>query len=275
MTSTIQDIRQPVALGLQYLGTGFHGFQTQLNPTVATIQQSLEEALTQIANHPVRLVACSGRTDTGVHAAAQVVHFIARTERPISAWVRGVNSVLPPGIRVCWAKHVSDDFHARHSATARAYQYCLDLSQHEHIFTKDWTVWHPKPLNIEAMQQAANDLVGTHDFTSIRAAGCQSGSPVRTITCCQFRRKGALLVLDIHGNGFLYHMVRNIVGTLLLVGLNEKPAHWIPELLALKDRSLAGDTAPARGLCLVEVEYPDHFDLPQGWSRPPAGIASS
>lgn len=269
----MKEISTPiVALGLAYDGGCFHGFQTQLNPAVPTIQQCLEDALAEVAHAPVRLIACAGRTDAGVHASAQVVHFRPPVLRPMSAWVKGANAFLPRSIRIIWAVEPGEYFHAQHCAISRQYEYLIDISPAGSVFSKPWALHHPRELDIGAMQTAAAYLLGQHDLTSFRAVGCQASTAVRTVLRSALVQRGELLIYTVEANGFLYHMVRNIMGVLLAVGCGKRSAEWVPELIQARDRTQAANTAPARALCLSAVKYPDTFHLPQNWSKPPSRV---
>ena len=248
-----------IALGIEYDGTAFYGWQRQRE--VNSVQQELEIALSKVANHSVEL-ACAGRTDAGVHATGQVVHFDTTSLRDAKAWVMGTNAQLPDAIAVRWAKPVPDDFHARFSATARRYRYIIYNHKYRPAILRSGLSHYHQQLNIELMQQAAVYLLGEQDFSSFRAVQCQSHSPFRNIHHLHISRQGDYIVLDIKANAFLHHMVRNITGSLLEVGMQNRPPEWIAELLAAKNRNLAAATAKAGGLYLVEVDYPAHYALP-------------
>lgn len=242
-----------LALGIEYCGARYFGWQLQ--EQVPSVQGTLEQALAAIAGHPVSTV-CAGRTDAGVHATGQVVHFDTSAQRPLKAWVMGVNCHLPDDIRVLWAKSVGMDFHARFSATARRYRYIVDTRRvRSAIYREVWS-WYGWSLNVEAMHQAAQVLVGEHDFTTFRAVGCQSKSPMRRLTEISVQQVGEQIVIEVEANAFLHHMVRNIVGSLFWIGRGEKPITWLAEILAARDRTLAGVTAPPQGLYLIKVRYP-------------------
>lgn len=248
-----------IALGVEYDGAAFYGWQCQ--QTVISVQQRVEEALTKIANHPVKVV-CAGRTDAGVHATGQVVHFDTDSERHRSAWTLGINRFLPETVSIRWAKITSDDFHARFSATARRYRYIIyNHNLRNSILAKGVTTFHAK-LNHELMHEAAQYLVGRQDFSAFRAVNCQANTPVRDLSHITVSRQGDYVILDVKANAFLHHMVRNIMGSLLLIGCGEKPIEWIKTVLAGKDRTKAGATAKPNGLYLVNVSYPEVFDLP-------------
>ena len=250
-----------VALGLEYAGAEFNGFQRQAS-AANTVQARLEEALSSVANEAISLV-CAGRTDAGVHATAQVVHFDTFAQRPEKAWVLGTNTKLPDAIRVLWAKSVDPVFHARFSATKRRYRYVIRCARvrsailgRQVTHCSDW-------LDIEAMHAAAQSLIGEHDFSAFRASQCQAASPVRTIEFIRWQRSGDLLCMDIQANAFLHHMVRNIVGSLMEIGRGRRPVAWLAELLAGGDRRLAAPTASPWGLYLCDVSYPECFQLPR------------
>lgn len=248
-----------IALGLEYDGAAFSGWQIQRH--ARTVQACLEEALTRVADHPVR-TWCAGRTDAGVHAMGQVVHFETHAMRSMRSWVLGTNANLPREVAVHWAVEVSPDFNARFSATARAYRYLI-LNQPTRLAL--WSrraTWELRPLDAARMHLAAQVLVGEHDFSSFRAAGCQASHPVRTLHRISVRREGSQVVLEVEANAFLQHMVRNLTGALLEIGRGERPVEWIGELLAARDRTRAGVTAPPEGLYLLRVEYPGHFGIP-------------
>lgn len=250
-----------IALGVEYNGAAFSGWQRQLNPPRPTIQEELERALSKVAAAPVSL-NCAGRTDAGVHASGQVVHFDAPVDRGPKAWVMGANTQLPPEIRVQWACAVADDFHARHSATSRRYRYVIYDQVVKPTVLVGQLTHVRQPLDVERMHQSAQALVGEHDFTSFRATGCQANSPVRDIRFIQVQRQGRFVVLEVEANAFLWHMVRNITGTLLEVGTGKQPVDWVADVLRSCDRKQAGDTARPDGLFLVHVGYPAHFGLP-------------
>lgn len=248
-----------IALGIEYQGSGYAGWQFQHH--AVTVQQVLEEALARIANEAVR-VHCAGRTDAGVHATGQVVHFDTGADRPERAWTLGTNTQLPPDIAVQWATEVLPDFHARFAARARHYRYLILRRPVRSALWHQRALWSHRPLDVERMQEAGAALVGRHDFTSFRALGCQAKSPVRTIHSLEVEAQGPLIVLRVGADGFLHHMVRNIVGVLTAIGRGEAPTQWTAELLAVKDRTQGGVTAPAHGLYLSRVDYPEHYRLP-------------
>ncbi|WP_237065804.1 tRNA pseudouridine(38-40) synthase TruA [Microbulbifer guangxiensis] len=249
-----------VALGVEYSGAKLHGFQKQKS-AADTVQAWLEKALSAIAAEPVTLV-CAGRTDAGVHATGQVIHFDTRARRPDRAWVQGVNTKLPDEVRVRWAKEVPAQFHARFSARARSYRYLIHSAPTRSAHCAAEVTWTQYPLDLNAMRAGAAHLLGRHDFTSFRASQCQARSPVRELTRLDIAQVGQLVVLEVSANAFLHHMVRNITGALMAVGRGERPSEWIGEVLAARDRTVAGVTAPPYGLYLVDVEYPPGFGLP-------------
>lgn len=248
-----------IALGLEYNGSGFNGWQRQKNGI--SIQHVVEEAISFVADHYVRTV-CAGRTDTGVHASYQVIHFDTHQNRPERAWVLGTNSIMPDTISVLWAKQVTDDFHARFKAQARSYRYIiLNRDTRPALLGKNVT-WCRRLLDVDKMQRAAQALIGRHDFTAYRALHCQSKSPVRTVHRLSILRKDHYLYFDICADGFLYHMVRNIVGVLIAIGQGDQAIEWAGEVLRKKDRTQGGVTAPPYGLYLCSVEYPAEYGLP-------------
>lgn len=248
-----------IALGLEYDGKAFSGWQSQ--PGCPTVQDALEAALSQIACTHVR-THCAGRTDAGVHAMAQVVHFDAAVQRPLTAWVRGVNALLPSSVAVRWAKEVADDFHARFSARSRRYRYILLNRPERPGILAGKVGWCHQPLDEAAMRLAADCLLGEHDFSSFRDAQCQAKSPIKTLYQLSLAREGDCLVFDFHANAFLHHMVRNIVGALVYVGMGRQAPAWLAELLAACDRRRAAPTFAPDGLYLSGVEYDGHWGLP-------------
>ncbi len=249
-----------IALGIEYKGADFHGFQVQPSG-VKTVQQALEKALSKVADEEITLV-CAGRTDAGVHATNQVIHFDTLAVRPEKAWLRGTRPHLPDAVSIRWAKEVTPQFHARFSALNRTYRYLLSDAKTPSGLLHDQVTWSPRPLDVSLMRKAAGYLVGQHDFTSFRATQCQAKSPVRKIEYLHLVRRGELIVLEVQANAFLHHMVRNIVGVLLAVGSGDKPPEWVGQVLAARDRSAGGATAKPFGLYLVGVDYPQLFSLP-------------
>lgn len=254
-----------IALGLEYDGSQFHGWQLQKHDPV-TVQEALEKALSQIANAPIRVV-CAGRTDAGVHASLQVVHFDCDVHRDAKAWSRGTNTLLPDTIAVKWAKPVSEVFHARYSATQRTYRYIIYNSAQRPGMLRPFLSWFYRPLDVAAMQAAAQYLLGEQDFTSLRAKDCQSKSSHRCISKLTLSQTGPFITVEVSANAFLKHMVRNIIGVLVAVGLGDQPPSWVEAVLAAKDRAAAGITAPPQGLSLVHIAYPKAFELPIGALR--------
>ncbi|MRR51968.1 MAG: tRNA pseudouridine(38-40) synthase TruA [Rhodocyclaceae bacterium] len=248
-----------IALGLEYDGCAFRGWQSQAGG--GTVQDALEAALAAIAETPLRAV-CAGRTDAGVHALMQVVHVDTDVARPESAWVRGVNAHLPVSVAVRWAMEVPDSFHARFSATARRYRYLLLNRPERPALLAGKVGWFHRPLDVEAMGQAAAYLQGEHDFSAFRAADCQAKSPVKIVRSVSISRENDLIAIDIEANAFLYHMVRNIVGSLVFVGKGLKAPDWIGELLAARERHLAAPTFSPDGLYLASISYDSSFNLP-------------
>ena len=224
-----------IALGIEYDGSRFLGWQTQ--PGGGTVQDALESALTGIADAPVS-VTCAGRTDRGVHARGQVVHFDTEAERPDSAWVRGVNAMLPEAVAVLWSQRVSPDFHARYAARSRTYRYVLLNRATRPALAARYAGWYHAPLEIEAMRAAAAHLLGEHDFSAFRAAECQAKSPIRTLHSIGIEREGERIEFGLRANAWLQHMVRNIVGMLVYVGKGKHPPQWAKKLLASRDRAL-------------------------------------
>lgn len=250
-----------IALGIEYQGENYFGWQKQND--FYSVQQALEEALSIIADEPIQVV-CAGRTDTGVNATGQVVHFDTTKCRKNVAWTLGTNNNLPKDIAVKWATEVSDDFHARFSATARRYRYIIYNGRLRPAILFNALTFNHQPLDESLMQQAAQCLVGEHDFNSFRTVRCQANSAIRTIKHCNVTRFGDYIVVDVKANAFLHHMVRNIVGSLMRVGQGLETVEWMAEVLALKDRTKAGKTADSKGLYFVDVQYPDQFILPKG-----------
>ncbi len=249
-----------IALGIEYNGTNYFGWQRQRD--VKSVQEELEKALSIVANHPVE-VQCAGRTDAGVHGTGQVVHFDTNVDRKMVAWTMGANANMPNDIAVRWARGVSDDFHARFSAAARRYRYIIfNHALRPGILSSGVSHYHGD-LDENKMHQAGQYLLGENDFSSFRAAHCQSLSPFRNMMHLNVTRHGNYVVIDIKANAFVHHMVRNITGSLIKVGRGEENPEWIKWLLEEKNRKLAGATAKAEGLYLVDVDYPQEFDLPR------------
>lgn len=250
-----------IAVAVEYDGAAFSGWQRQASPELPTVQGAVEKALSQVAAAPVR-VHCAGRTDAGVHATGQIIHFDAPVDRGARAWVRGGNSLLPAGVRLRWAQRVDPAFHARFSAVARRYRYVILESDVAPALLVNQLTHVRGKLDADAMHSAGQYLLGEHDFSAFRAAGCQSRSPNRCISRLQVQRHGPFIVIDIQANAFLQHMVRNIAGALMEVGRHLREPDWLGGLLAGRDRRLGAVTASPTGLYLVSVSYPPQFALP-------------
>ena len=248
-----------IALCVEYDGANFHGWQRQ--PSTRTVQGCLETAVSEIACHPTH-VFCAGRTDTGVHATKQIIHFDSDTKRDTRNWMYGVLRYLPSDISIRWAYEVPDNFHARFSAIKRRYRFLIYNSPVRPSIYASGLTWHYSPLDSSKMSAACEHLKGEHDFTSYRASSCQAHSPVRTVYDLSVTQKNELIMIDITANAFLHHMVRNIAGVLLAIGDGRQDVDWSKDVLEAKNRSLGGITAPPYGLYLVDVQYPEEFDLP-------------
>ncbi len=257
---------QRIALGVEYKGSRYRGWQRQASG-VPTVQEILENALSRVADSPVSLM-CAGRTDAGVHASGQVVHFDTQAQRSLKAWVMGANINLPHDISVTWAQVMPAHFHARFKAVARRYRYVIYNDPIRPAHLGEEITWNHRPLDLARMREAAQYLVGTHDFTAFRAGQCQAKSPVKRMHHLQLTRHGKMIVLDIRANAFLHHMVRNIAGVLMTIGAGERPVDWIKEVLEGRCRRAGGVTAHPFGLYLVQVEYPAEFVLPQRYIGP-------
>lgn len=249
-----------LAMGIEYDGTRYCGFQRLKH--AASVQASLEEALSKVANEPIQ-VRASGRTDSGVHATRQIVHFDPPVGRSEKAWIFGANTHLPRDVAVRWVKPVGDDFHSRLCALGRRYRYVLLNQISRPVLERANVTWCRDPLDADAMHRAAQALVGEHDFSSFRAAGCQSKTPWRHMHFVDVKRYGQLVMIDIQGNAFLHHMIRNIAGALVSVGRGAQSETYIGELLALQNRRKGDVTAPACGLHFVDSVYDERFDLPK------------
>lgn len=252
------------ALGVEYDGSGFLGWQRLSQPGVAgeeTLQQALETALSVVADHPV-VTVCAGRTDAGVHAACQVVHFDSDAARDPRGWMLGATGRLPPAMCVRWCQPVPGDFHARFSARARRYRYTLLNRPVRPALGRQYLAWERRPLDADAMHRAAQALLGEQDFSAFRTVHCQAPHARRELQSIAVRRDGEEISVEVQANAFLHHMVRNIVGSLLVVGRGERPEAWIAELLAGRDRTLAGPTAPPGGLVFLGPRYPPEWGLP-------------
>jgi tRNA pseudouridine38-40 synthase len=248
-----------IALGVEYDGSDFSGWERQ--PRTRTAQATLESALASVAATEVQTI-CAGRTDAGVHALAQVVHFDTPVQREPHEWVMGANSNLPGDISVRWACPVTEPFHARYSAVRRYYRYVIQNRRERSALLRLRATWVPMPLDLGPMQAGAEHLLGEHDFSSFRAAGCQANSPVRRIHSLEVGRRGDLVVIDVAANAFLQHMVRNIAGVLIDIGKGRRAPDWAGELLEARDRTLGAATAQPQGLYLRRIDYPPEHPLP-------------
>lgn len=249
-----------VALGIEYDGSEYYGFQKQKS-TEQTIQGNLENSISKVANHSIKTF-CSGRTDAGVHAFMQVVHFDTESRRSTREWVRGINSYLPHDIKVLWSKELDETFHARYSATHRSYLYrILNNSTPSALWSKR-SLFVPQKLDIRAMRAASKYLIGEHDFSSFRGSGCQSNSPVRTIENIKITKKNNFITFELRANAFLLHMVRIIIGTLLMVGKREIKPVEMKNILNEKDRRISGKTVSSSGLYFLGPKYPAKYQLP-------------
>lgn len=251
---------QRVALGIEYVGHLFHGFQSQPHDP-QTVQHGLQYALSLIANEPITLV-CAGRTDAGVHATNQIIHFDTLAKRSDSAWLRGANAKLPDGIAIRWAKNVPCDFHSRFSANYRTYRYVIYNTPTHSALLKRFVTWDKRRLDLRAMIEASQALIGRHDFNAFRASQCQAKNAIRDLHHIHISRQDDFIVVEIQATAFLYHMVRNIIGVLSAIGAGERSVAWAAEVLASRDRKCAGVTAPPDGLYLVEVDYDACYELP-------------
>ncbi|GAB4192859.1 MAG: tRNA pseudouridine(38-40) synthase TruA [Wenzhouxiangellaceae bacterium] len=259
---------QRIALGVEYDGSRFYGFQTQRQQP--TVQQELERVLSRVANGPVQ-VQCSGRTDTGVHALCQVIHFDTTAQRSERSWVLGANTHLPPAATVLWAREVPLTFHARHSSLSRTYRYRIINRWTRPALEHERACWVREELDAKAMHEAAQQLIGEHDFNAFRAIGCQSASSHRHVHAITVQRAGMWVELEITANAFLYHMVRNIAGTLIEVGRGARDAAWVAAALASRDRTQAGPTAAATGLYFIAPQYHPDWGLPESGAAFPRG----
>jgi tRNA pseudouridine38-40 synthase len=255
-----------IALCIEYDGTDFLGWQAQAHGP--SLQAAVERAVSFVANAPTEVV-CAGRTDTGVHARGQIVHFDTQAQRDERAWTLGINSGLPRTVAVLWAKPVSDDFHARYAAVARHYRYTILNRAVRPALDARFVTWERLPLDVQAMHTAAQAVIGEHDFTSFRTVHCQAHSPMRRMESIEVVRDGERVHLHFRANAFLHHMVRNLVGSLLPIGRGEKPVTWLRDLLAARDRNVAGPTAAASGLTFLGPLYPATFGLPPAFTAEP------
>lgn len=247
-----------IVLGIEYDGSAYAGWQWQAGKR--TVQGELEAALSKIASQPIN-VLCAGRTDAGVHALEQVVHFDCAVEREMRGWLMGGNSYLPDDIRILWAQPAVGDFHARYSAIARAYRYVILNRPMKSALLRSQATWCYQALDERAMHSAAQTLLGEHDFSSFRAQSCQSVSPNRLMYFIDVYRREQQVIIDLCANAFLHHMVRNIAGVLMEIGMGRRPIDWTAELLVIKDRSQAAVTAPPHGLHLAAVFYPEQYGI--------------
>lgn len=248
------------AMGIEYDGAEFNGWQRQSH--APSVQQSVEKALGVVANHPVTVI-CAGRTDTGVHARGQVAHFDTPSVRSERQWILGINSNLPDAVRVLWIRLVDDSFHARFGAFSRSYRYSILNRWVRPAIGVSYYGWCRETLDVTRMDTAAQVLAGKHDFSAFRSAGCSAQHATREVTAINVKRQGEVVTIDITANAFLYHMVRNIVGSLITVGLGEKSGEWFAEVFQGRDRKLAGVTAESQGLCFMSVRYDSKYNLPQ------------
>ncbi|MGH8551956.1 MAG: tRNA pseudouridine(38-40) synthase TruA [Methylococcales bacterium] len=249
-----------IALGLEYNGRDYCGWQWQ--PNRHSVQGALEQALSFVADEAISAV-CAGRTDAGVHASEQVVHFESHAQRAMHGWVLGANSRLAPDIRVLWARYMEQEFHARSSAIARYYRYVILNRPVQSAHYHGLMTWCYRPLVVEPMREASRVLIGEHDFTSFRARSCQSKSPCRRLYHISITKERDRVLIDVVGNAFLHHMVRNIAGLLMEIGARKKPPEWAEQVLLACDRNLAGVTAAPDGLYLAGIHYPEKFGLPR------------
>ncbi|HWS39737.1 MAG TPA: tRNA pseudouridine(38-40) synthase TruA [Arenimonas sp.] len=247
------------ALALEYDGSEFLGWQKNLDGE--TVQAAVEKALSFVANEPINII-CSGRTDAHVSARCQIVHFDSNSPRDLRGWLLGTNSRLPASVRGLWVQAMPDEFHARYSARARRYRYSLIIRSVKPAINRQFLSWHRLPLDAKRMHEAAQALIGEHDFNAFRTVHCQAKHPVRNLHQLDVSQDGELIYFDVQANAFLHHMVRNLVGSLMLIGSGEQPVSWMKTLLEGKDRIVAGPTAPAEGLMFLGPLYPSEWNLP-------------
>ncbi len=259
-----------IALGVEYDGSPYCGWQSQAEGI--TVQDTLQKALSEIAGEAIGVIA-AGRTDTGVHGIEQVVHFDTKVERPLQAWVRGANALLPNSISVLWAHAVPDEFHARFSAQGRSYRYLLLNRAVRPAIQAGKVGWYHASLDLKLMQTAAQCLLGTHDFSAFRASQCQAKSPIKTLHQLDIRREGDGMIFEVSADAFLHHMVRNIVGCLVYVGKGKYPPEWLAEVLTSRDRKLAAPTFSPDGLYLRHIQYDAKWGLPQMESEVILGVS--
>jgi len=248
------------ALGIEYDGAGFFGWQRQSH--APSVQQSVEKALAVVADHPVTVI-CAGRTDTGVHARGQVAHFDSPSKRSERQWLLGINSNLPETVRVLWIRAVDDSFHARFGAYSRRYQYRILNRRVRPAIGFSYYGWCRETLDAGRMHEAAQVMQGRHDFSAFRSTGCSAQHAIREVTAISVKRQQDMVIIDITANAFLYHMVRNIVGSLIPVGKGEKTRQWFADVFHGRDRTLAGVTAEPQGLCFINVRYDPKYGLPE------------
>ncbi|QJC33973.1 tRNA pseudouridine(38-40) synthase TruA [Enterobacteriaceae endosymbiont of Donacia cinerea] len=249
------------ALGVEYNGTNYHGWQKQKQYYKKTIQEYLENAISKVANHNI-VIFCAGRTDVGVHSLGQVIHFETYSFRKKKSWILGINSLLPNDIVVNWIISVNKKFHARFSALSRRYFYIIYNNKYRSAILNNLVTFYHYNLNIKKIKNAIKYLLGEHDFSSFRSGNKLIGSSYRRILDCNIKKYGNYILIDIKANAFLYHMVRNIVGSLLEIGIGNKKEDWLLKLIKMKDRTKAAATVKPNGLFLVEVEYPKYFHIP-------------
>ena len=255
-----------IALGIEYDGSSFKGWQSQRGQK--TVQSALETALGVVANEPI-ITTCAGRTDAGVHALFQVIHFDTEIYRAPRSWTHGCNANLPHSISVVWAKIVSSHFHARFSAIERTYNYLIYNRPIRSAIWNKKATWDYRPLNITLMNEACSHWLGMHDFSSFQAKGCQAKNAVRRVSCCEVKKESEIFLFKVTANAFLQHMVRNLAGVLMEIGSGFRDPSWAGEVLSYKDRSLGGVTALPDGLYLSDVRYPEEFEIPAPSHRKP------
>ncbi|WP_432473852.1 tRNA pseudouridine(38-40) synthase TruA [Amphritea sp. HPY] len=255
------------ALCVEYAGGNYRGWQTQKEKDVPTVQETVEAALSKIANEPISVI-CAGRTDACVSGTYQIIHFDTTAERNLRGWVMGTNTQLPDDIAIRWAKPVDNSFHARFSALERRYRYLIYSSPVKPALLSKGVTWTHKKLDISAMQEATKYLLGEHDFSSYRAIACQAKSPVREVRAMNIYTAGELIVIDVRANAFLHHMIRNFAGVLMTIGAGEAKPVWAKEVLEARDRTQGGITAPPYGLYFVDVKYPEEYELPKSQLGP-------
>jgi tRNA pseudouridine38-40 synthase len=256
---------QKWVIGVEYDGSGFCGWQRQAH--CASVQQKLEQALSYVADEKIEL-SCAGRTDAAVHACEQVAHFASPADRSLRAWLMGANCRLPRSVRILWVQKIEHGFHARFSAVARSYRYVIQNSAVPSALFHGKVCWEYRSLDAGKMHQAAQLLLGEHDFSAFRAAGCQAKTASRNIESLEVSRRGEFIFIDIRANAFLHHMVRNIAGSLMTIGHGEHDHEWLQNVLQGRDRRRAAKTAAAGGLYFVQAHYPEQFKLPQVERRP-------